>query len=1082
MNDGRIFIAEITVVVDSAGTEQTFYFSTSPFTTKPTDTPANKAVSAYLKNAGTYKADLFSRGRVTGLVQPNYGVMTLANPLDSTGKGVFDDWNDYGVSNARVVLRMGYETDAYPANWTTVYIARIYKLSVTNDEVNITLRDRSELFNKPVNGNVFLGTGGMEGNGANLGRKKQSVFGDPGFHPAICINIQKQIYYVSNNGCDTWQADAGLLSPYNGSQDYNAAFDVYDNAYKLLRKDNYTSFSELETTVPGSGEVRFWLGGTSSYTSYWYKGPVYFRLGSPPAGEIRVYGVGYPNENDFNNVGGAYGSFFLEILALRTGLTISDIQSVDKWTTTIAGAQLIEEDQSYLQVMSDACLQTNSWFGFNRQDIFVTGYVLDPKSRFAYYGIKIPEFPDGVPGHYDVEDTTSLFTFTDNYIKNLRSDSVNGQENPMWAAVFNAGRTWPVSNIAGGASDVNRDYMTRQPYYDSFKAYSDPTKIKNPNAETIDIVIPTRSMVNDFTRHLYSARFMWLYAGNPKTFTFTTDLLPELLAIELNDVVTLQTARFGLSAGIKLRVIGMTINTQTREIEFILWVNGRGVWTGATSPLDPGTEPWDRDRETRKLVDKIGKVYWPNWTFRTNGSLGVGSGSGGSYLQIPNWTFLTSGTMPRVDPLASSVVALLRCEGLNNVSGGFANESDIKNIQTFNSGILHKTDSFKYGSSSIARDTTNSGSGFDINIDHDDNFSSLESVRKFTIEAWAKVITKTNGYDSLLIRLEYYNGLTFVEHFQINYVRVSGVNHLTFDTSSYGGPDIDAVIDSTIESQFCHICADWDGTTIRLYLNGAVIGTYSYSAHSSANKFKVKIFNNSSGNTNDVRLDSIRVTCNPVDGCRYGGAFTPDEQDWPRIINYNFGYVQEVTNGTITNNKSNYQLVASNIPTGNFGGVRSGIVITGKKYCEFEVLQRDTTTMYLGLGIGKRTSLVFNAETAMFSAGASGCGIGQHGYTDDGSFTTNSSYSFGVGDKIGIAFDANNGKIWYSKNGTWISGDPSAGTGQTSTATVPNQYYFTSSFYACGAQTGTFRVAIYEKASNQTYAAPTGFLPISPEF
>ena len=146
---------------------------------------------------------------------------------------------------------MGYETDAYPSAWTTVYIARIYKLSVTNDEVNITLRDRSELLNKPVNGNVFLGTGGMKGNGANLGRKKQSVFGDPGFHPAICINIQKQIYYVSNNGCDTWQADAGLLSPYNGSQDYNAAFDVYDNAYKLLRKDNYTSFSELETTVGG---------------------------------------------------------------------------------------------------------------------------------------------------------------------------------------------------------------------------------------------------------------------------------------------------------------------------------------------------------------------------------------------------------------------------------------------------------------------------------------------------------------------------------------------------------------------------------------------------------------------------------------------------------------------------------------------------------------------------------------------------------------------------------------------------------------------------------------------------------------
>jgi len=659
MNDGRIFIAEITVVVDSAGTEQTFYFSTSPFTTKPTDTPANTPVPAFLKNAGTYKADLFSRGRVTGLVQPNYGVMTLANPLDSTGKGVFDDWANYGVSNGKVILRMGYETDAYPSSWTTVYIARVYKLSVTED-VNITLRDRSTLLDRPVNGDVFLGTGGMEGNGTGLGRKKQQCFSDPGFFPPICINAQKQIYYVSKNGCDTWQADTGLLSPYNGSQDYNAVFDVYDNAYKLTRRNNYTTFSELESTVPDSGEVRFWFGGTSSFSSYWYKGPVYFRIGSPPAGELRVYGTGYANENDNINLGSLYGSVFLEMLAARVGLNyITDIQDPSLWSVT-AGAQLVDDDRTYLQVMSDACVVMNSWFGFNKQDVFVSGYICDPESRSPYYGIVIPEFPDGFPG--DMVTTTSLFTFTDDYIKDLRSDPVGGQETPMWAATINSGKTWPVSNIAGGASDVNRDYMTRTPYYDSFKAYSDFTKIKHPNAETIEMYVPTRTLVNDLTRHLYSARLMWLYAGTPRTYTFKTELKPELLSLELHDVVTLQTARFGLSAGVKMRIIGITINTAARQMEFVLWVNGRGVWTGATSPLDPGTEPWDEDRETKGLISKIGKIYIPEWKIYSSGSLGIGSSVGGSLLRISDWDLIGYGTMEVPDPDFASVVLLMHME------------------------------------------------------------------------------------------------------------------------------------------------------------------------------------------------------------------------------------------------------------------------------------------------------------------------------------------------------------------------------------------------------------------------------------
>lgn len=56
-------------------------------------------------------------------------------------------------------------------------------------------------------------------------------------------------------------------------------------------------------------------------------------------------------------------------------------------------------------------------------------------------------------------------------------------------------------------------------------------------------------------------------------------------------------------------------------------------------------------------------------------------------------------------------------------------------------------------------------------------------------------------------------------------------------------------------------------------------------------------------------------------------------------------------------------------------------------------------------------------------------------YGDGRKFTNFSGTAYGssytAGDVIGIALDLDNGKIWFSKNGTWQnSGDPAAGTGE----------------------------------------------------
>ena len=68
-----------------------------------------------------------------------------------------------------------------------------------------------------------------------------------------------------------------------------------------------------------------------------------------------------------------------------------------------------------------------------------------------------------------------------------------------------------------------------------------------------------------------------------------------------------------------------------------------------------------------------------------------------------------------------------------------------------------------------------------------------------------------------------------------------------------------------------------------------------------------------------------------------------------------------------------------------------------------------------------------------------------YGYATDGRKVSNSNYSsFGTahqrGDIIGVAFDADNGKLWFSRNGTWqASGNPATGA-NPAFSNIPTNY------------------------------------------
>jgi hypothetical protein len=85
------------------------------------------------------------------------------------------------------------------------------------------------------------------------------------------------------------------------------------------------------------------------------------------------------------------------------------------------------------------------------------------------------------------------------------------------------------------------------------------------------------------------------------------------------------------------------------------------------------------------------------------------------------------------------------------------------------------------------------------------------------------------------------------------------------------------------------------------------------------------------------------------------------------------------------------------------------------------------------------------------------------------SLTSIFSGTLSTGDVIGVAFDLDNGRIWFARNGTWLEGSPSAGTG----ASYTNLSGTVSAFF--GGDGTAVNGAANFGARSFAYTAPSGF-------
>lgn len=567
----RTFVAELNPVVSNDGSTTRILVGTDPWATGPSDTPASTPVRPFLKHPGTLRRSMFADGGVTGGVSPSYGAIVIANTTpQADAAGTLDAWADYGFAGTELVVRMGELGAAYPDAFTIVYRAQCHTWLADVGQIVIRQRDQTQLFLQPILTDGFLGTGGIEGNGA-VAKRKQWVSQDPGFFEPILVDANKQIYFVQAT------STGGLHDSYLSDPSPEARpFDVWDAGVRLDRGPNYDSQAQLLSQEPAEGEVRYWFGPASVAVPSWYDGPVYFRLGSVPSGDLRVYGYGAPNDRDHAAMGRAVGSFTASTLALRAGVS-SDRVAAGGLTII---PTLVDDESTYLDVLNDTAAAALGWFGFDRLGVFRSGYLRDPASTSVYYGIT----PGLLAGTAPTADSVSVHTF-DNP-SGLRRAPPGGVQVPKWSVSGTAGAAWPCQ-VAGGASATMRDYLSRR-VWSSFSGVDANAVLRDPGAEHATVHIRGRHLQAPTAMRLWLERFLVLYAGRRHFYSFETPLTAELLDLDLDSVVTLQSPRFGMASGVKGRVVGVDIDCSgLGTITWTVWTGTPGQYTSGSSSTRP---------------------------------------------------------------------------------------------------------------------------------------------------------------------------------------------------------------------------------------------------------------------------------------------------------------------------------------------------------------------------------------------------------------------------------------------------------------------------------------------------------------
>lgn len=509
-----MILVELIGATNAAGTTQTFYLSTAPFVTQPTDTPANQAFTPALIDPGALGVSAYGDGRTSGASQLQRGDLVIANT-----DGGFDAWLDYSFEGRAVTIRSG-SSGAYPGSYPAIMTATVDSIVVTARDVTVQLRDRQLVLSNPLLVTRYAGTNslpnGLEGTASDLkGKPKPRIFGQVfNISPAL-VNTSKLTYQVNDGAVASIDAvyDRGLAKTF--SADYATS--------ALLQAASLTSGSALYSTCIAEG---------------------YFRLHDAASGQITAdvtQGAASANRTVAK---------VIEAIALAAGISsgeisASDITALDAINSAVVGV-FVDDDSSAGEIMDDVAASIGAYYGY------------DPAGSLR---MGVLTAPTGSP-------VLTIQPYSVLSGLNRRQPTDNGV--PVWTVTAQHSRIWNTqgSDLAGSVTAARRAYLSQRTR-SAAPAVDAAVKLKFLTAGemTIDTLL-----VSEAAAETEAARQLALHKVRRDIFEVPIPVdLYAATPVKFMDVVSLTYPRFGLSAGKLFRVIGRSVELKRNRAVLTLW-------------------------------------------------------------------------------------------------------------------------------------------------------------------------------------------------------------------------------------------------------------------------------------------------------------------------------------------------------------------------------------------------------------------------------------------------------------------------------------------------------------------------------
>lgn len=508
----RIYLVELTAVVDAIGTTEVLRFSTGGFVTEPGDTPANTIYQDRLKQPALVRRDMYSNATTSGSSRVGFGELVLVN-LD----GGLDYLKDYGFDGQPLVVKVGDNTEAF-SSFTNVLTGTMEQVELTQGELRIRIRDRQAELAEPIQDNRYLGTGDLEGNSLDVrGRPKPLIYGEVFNITPVPVFPLEQIYQVADNAIEDITAvyDSGVLLT-RVTPDYTDAAHLLDDAH-----------------TPSAGSFRVFEG--------------YFRLNSRPAGLLTADAV------EGATVADRSVAQVLKRMALKVGIDAGDIDAgdvTDLDTSNDAPVGIyIDQEVTALQVMDEVAESIGAYFGFDQLGKFRMGRLNAP--------VNLPIVT--------VDENTII---GDELERVVSRDA--GRGIPTYRVTLEYARNYTVQGLDQLAASVTDDRAAELSLlYRTVVAEDTDILLKHKLAPEL----ARRTLLTEIAdAEAEAARLLTLYSTLRDVYEVTVRLDETVIsALDIGVEVEIVYRRFGLSSGKSFIVIGLEVDYQLNRALLILW-------------------------------------------------------------------------------------------------------------------------------------------------------------------------------------------------------------------------------------------------------------------------------------------------------------------------------------------------------------------------------------------------------------------------------------------------------------------------------------------------------------------------------